>query len=188
MGSTHYQGVHAKVEQRFSHGLAYLVSYTRSNLRDDASSVFDASIFTGPVANYPVADSFNRRLERDDSTGDIPHCPRGVGRVGGIPVRQGEAHPPRRAPGALVNDWTVTGLLTLQFRMPVAVTQATNTNAFAGFGTQRAEPNRDPALAADEACQESRWFDTSAFTAAPMFTLEAVRAIPCGGPATATSI
>ena len=40
---------------------------------DDASSVFDASILTGPVANFPVADSFNRRLERDYSTGDIPH-------------------------------------------------------------------------------------------------------------------
>ena len=26
---------------------------------DDASSVFDASILTGPIANYPVADSFN---------------------------------------------------------------------------------------------------------------------------------
>ena len=40
---------------------------------DDASSVFDASILTGPVANYPVADSFNRKRERDYSTGDIPH-------------------------------------------------------------------------------------------------------------------
>ena len=44
----------------FSRGLSYLVSYTRSKLMDDASSVFDASILTGPVANFPVADSFNR--------------------------------------------------------------------------------------------------------------------------------
>ena len=54
-------------------GSSYLVSYTRSKLMDDASSVFDASILTGPIANYPVADSFNRQLERDYSTGDIPH-------------------------------------------------------------------------------------------------------------------
>ena len=47
--------------------------YTRSKLVDDASSVFDASILTGPVANFPVADSFNRKLERDYSTGDLPH-------------------------------------------------------------------------------------------------------------------
>ena len=63
----------AKLEQRLSRGLSYLVSYTRSTLMDDASSVFDASILTGPVANFPVADSFNRGLERDYSTGDIPH-------------------------------------------------------------------------------------------------------------------
>ena len=73
VGTTIYNGVYVKMEQRFSRGLSYLVSYTRSKLLDDASSVFDASILTGPVANYPVADSFNRRLERDYSTGDIPH-------------------------------------------------------------------------------------------------------------------
>ncbi len=65
VGTTLYHGFYAKVEQRFSRGLSYLVSYTRSKLLDDASSVFDASILTGPVANYPVADTFNRRLERD---------------------------------------------------------------------------------------------------------------------------
>ena len=54
-------------------GCRISVSYTRSRLMDDASSVFDASILTGPVANYPVADSFNRARERDYSTGDIPH-------------------------------------------------------------------------------------------------------------------
>ena len=73
VGTTIYHGFYTKLEQRFSRGLSYLVSYTRSKLVDDASSVFDASILTGPVANFPVADSFNRRLERDYSTGDIPH-------------------------------------------------------------------------------------------------------------------
>jgi len=33
-------------QQRLSHGLSYLVSYTRWRLIDDASSVFDASILT----------------------------------------------------------------------------------------------------------------------------------------------
>ena len=72
VGTTIYHGVYAKLEQRFSGGLSYLVSYTRSKLMDDASSVFDASILTGPVANFPVADSFNRKLERDYSTGTFP--------------------------------------------------------------------------------------------------------------------
>jgi hypothetical protein len=180
VGSTHYQGVHAKVEQRFSHGLAYLVSYTRSTLRDDASSVFDASILTGPVANYPVADSFNRRLERDDSTGDIPQV-LVASAVWDIPAGKGRRTQPGGLLGALVNDWTITGLLTLQSGMPVAVTQATNTNAFAGFGTQRPNLNRDPALPDDER-SVSRWFDTSAFAAAPQFTLGSSSRNPVRGP------
>ena len=73
VGNTHFHGVTAKVEQRWSKGLSYSVAYTRSKLIDDASSVFDASILTGPIASYPVADSFDRRSERDVSAGDMPH-------------------------------------------------------------------------------------------------------------------
>ena len=73
VGNTSYNALHVKLEKRFSHGLSALVSYTWSKLIDTASSVFDASILAGPVANFPVADSYNPRLERDVSTGDTPH-------------------------------------------------------------------------------------------------------------------
>src|SRR5262249_60157910 len=73
VGTTRYDGLELSVRQRLARGLTYSVAYTRSKLVDDASSVFDASILTGPIANYPVADSFDRALERDYSTGDIPH-------------------------------------------------------------------------------------------------------------------
>jgi hypothetical protein len=73
VGNTNYHGGTVKLEQRLTRSVSYSIAYTRSRLMDDASSVFDASVLTGPIANYPVADSFNRRLERDYSTGDIPH-------------------------------------------------------------------------------------------------------------------
>ncbi len=169
VGTTIYQGVYAKLEQRFSHGLSYLVSYTRSTLKDDASSVFDASILTGPVANFPVADSFNRKLERDYSTGDMPHV-LVAATVWDIPAGKGRRYQPTGIVGALVNDWSVNAILTLQSGVPIAVAQATNSNAFAGFGTQRPNVNGDPTLPSDER-SVSRWFDTSTFTAAPQFTL-----------------
>jgi hypothetical protein len=147
---------------------------------DDASSVFAASILTGPVANFPVADSFNRGLERDYSTGDILHVFVASG-VWEIPFG---ADRPRRASGvlgAIVNDWTLTGILTLQSGVPVAVAQATNNNAFAGFGTQRPNVSSETALRDDER-SVSRWFNTAAFSTAPAFTLGSASRNPVRGP------
>lgn len=163
VGTSFYQGVTVRIERRLSHRLSYTASYTRSKLVDDASSVFDASILTGPVASAPVADSFNRKGERDDSTGDIPH----------LFVSSAIWEP--------AANWTLAGIVTLQSGIPVAVTQATNFNAFAGFGTQRPNLARDPGLpAADRSA--GRWFDTGAFTAAPQFTLGTASRNPVRGP------
>jgi hypothetical protein len=64
---------------------------------------------------------------------------------------------------------------------PVAVTQATNLNAFAGFGIQR--PNRiaNPNLPFGQRTTE-RWFDTNAFVQAPQFTLGNSSRNPVVGP------
>jgi len=61
------------------------------------------------------------------------------------------------------------------------VTQATNNNAFAGFGTQRPNLTGDPTLPSDERTT-SRWFDTSAFSTAPQFTLGSSSRNPVRGP------
>jgi len=141
---------------------------------DDASSVFDASILTGPVANFPVADSFNRRLERDYSTGDIPHVFVASG-VWNIPSFA-------RGPlGMLTSDWTVSTIVTLQSGMPFAVTQQTNFNAFAGFGTQRPNLIGDPTLPEDERTP-AKWFNTAAFAVAPQFTVGTASRNPVRGP------
>src|SRR6185295_1169805 len=136
VGTTRYDGLELSVRQRLSHGLSYSVAYTRSKLVDDASSVFDASILTGPVANYPVADSYNRTLERDYSTGDIPHY-FAASVVWDLPAGRGRRRELSGIAGALANDWSVTSFVTLQSGVPIAVTQTTNNNAFAGFGVQR---------------------------------------------------
>jgi hypothetical protein len=162
VGTTAYHAAEFTLHQRLSRGLSYRASYTRSKLVDDASSVFDAAILTGPVANAPVADSFNRRLDRDVSSGDIPHV-----FVAAATWERG--------------GWSVSPIVTLQSGVPLAVTQATNFNAFAGFGVQR--PNRvgDPALPSDRRTL-ARWFDTGAFVVAPPFTIGNSPRNPVRGP------
>jgi hypothetical protein len=70
---------------------------------------------------------------------------------------------------------------TLQSGMPIAVTQATNFNAFAGFGVQRPNLVGDPMLPADERTP-ARWFDTAAFAVAPQFTIGTASRNPVRGP------
>jgi hypothetical protein len=142
--------------------------------------VFDASILTGPIANYPVADSFNRSLERDYSTGDMPNV-FVSSLVWDLPIGAGRARQGHGIIGAILSDWTVTGLITLQSGMPVSVTQTTNFNAFAGFGAQRPNLNGDPTLPADQRTP-SQWFNTSAFSIAPVFTIGSASRNPVRGP------
>ena len=80
-----------------------------------------------------------------------------------------------------MNDWTVTGVLTLQSGVPIPVTQATNNNAFAGFGLQRPNVVGDPELPSGERTV-ARWFNTAAFAAANQFTLGTSSRNPVRGP------
>jgi hypothetical protein len=125
--------------------------------------VFDASILTGPIANFPVADSFNRKLERDLSNGDIPNV-----------FAASFTY-------ELPYGFELAGVVQLQSGIPLAVTQATNFNAFAGFGTQRPNLISDPNLPSSERTT-AQFFNTSAFAIAPQFTIGNSSRNPVRGP------
>jgi hypothetical protein len=179
VGTTNYQGIAFSVRQRLSRGLTYSAAYTYSKLTDIASSVFDASILTGPLTNAAVADSHNLERDRDYSTGDIPHY-FGASIVWDLPAGAGRASHPSGMLGALVNDWSIASVITLQSGVPVAVTQA-NSLGYAGFTTQRPNLVGDPTLPADERTP-AHWFNTAAFTTANQFTIGSASRNPVRGP------
>ena len=179
VGTTNYQGLSFSIRQRMSRGLTYSAAYTRSKLTDIASSVFDASILTGPLTNAAVADSHNLERDRDYSTGDIPHY-FGASVVWDLPVGEGRAKNPGGVLGALAKDWTVATVMTLQSGVPVAVTQA-NSLGYAGFTTQRPNLVGDPTLPADERTP-AHWFNTAAFATANQFTIGSASRNPVRGP------
>ncbi len=166
VGHSTYHSFQSRVEKRFSRGLTFSAAYTFSRLIDDAGAVFDSAVLTGPVANFQAADSFNKRLEKDVSTGNVPHV-FSSGFVYELP--------------RVMRGWRIAGIVRRQSGSPVAVTQATNLNAFAGFGIQR--PNRvaNPILPAGEQTV-ARYFDTAAFTQAPQFTIGNSSRNPAVGP------
>ncbi|MBZ2185429.1 MAG: carboxypeptidase-like regulatory domain-containing protein [Bryobacter sp.] len=170
VGHSTYHSLQVRGEKRFGRGLAFTVAYTWSKLIDDAGAVFDAAVLSGPVVNFQAADSFNKRLEKDVSTGDVPRQV-SAGFVYELPFGRGRWR----------GGWSVAGVARRQAGSPVAVVQATNLNAFAGFGTQR--PNRvgQPELSGGEKSPQ-RWFDRGAFAAAGQFTLGNSSRNPVRGP------
>ncbi len=180
VGHSTYHSFQSRLEKRFSRGLTFSASYTFSRLIDDAGSVFDSAVLTGPVANFQVADSYNRSLEKDVSTGNVPHI-LSFGGVYELPFGRGRTHALRGWQDWIAGGWQVAGIIRLQSGSPLAVTQATNLNAFAGFGIQRPNRTADPTLPADQRTT-ARWFNTAAFVQAPQFTLGNSSRNPVVGP------
>jgi hypothetical protein len=163
-----YNAVAAKLEKRFSHGLTFTFAYTFSKLIDDASTYFSQAIFTGPVlTNIGAADAFNRRLEKDLSTGDIPRV-FSAGWVYQIPRWW------------KISGWEVGGLVRVQSGDTVPVSQATNLLAPFGFAVQRPNLVGNPNDFGNRSASE--WFNKADFTPAGPFTIGTASRNPVRGP------
>ena len=168
VADSEYEAFQAKLEKRVSHGLTLTFAYTFSKLIDDASTYFSQTIFTGPtLTTIGAADAFNRKLERDLSSGDIPRVFSG-GWVYQIPRWW------------KISDWEIAGIVRVQAGDAVPVTQATNTLSAFGYAVQR--PNRvsNPNNFANRSATE--WFNKSAFTAAGQYSLGTSSRNPVRGP------
>jgi hypothetical protein len=168
VADSEYDALQVKLEKRVSRGLTFTAAYTFSKLIDDASTYFSQTIFTGPVLNNNgAADAFNRRLERDLSTGDIPRI-FSAGWVYQIPKLW------------KISGWEIAGLVRVQSGDTVAISQATNFNSSLGYALQR--PNRVADPNSFDGRSAARWFNTAAFTVAPQFTIGTSSRNPIRGP------
>ena len=147
--------------------------------RSIASS--NASRSLGSVANFPVADSYNRKLERDVSSGDIPNATV-VSYTYDLPIGPNHRLHPEGAVGKFAAGWQIAGIVSLESGLPLAVTQTTNLNAFAGFATQRPNCVADTSLP-DSQRSVSQFFNKSAFQAASVFMIGTCSRNPVRGPA-----
>ena len=181
-GETNYQAGEIKAEQRFDHGLSFLFAYTRSKLIDDASSVYSSTVLSSPNSSSLIAaDTFNPRLERDLSTGDMPNVTSFSGTYD-LPAGPGHRFASTGLTNAALGGWALNAVMAVQSGMPVAVTQATNNNSFAGFALQRPNVTGSPALSSDLRTP-SHYFNTSAFSTAAQFVIGSASRNPVRGPA-----
>ena len=170
-GTSNFNALQVKVEQRLTKGVYLLVAYAHSKLIDDASAVYSTTVLSSPSSNSLIAaDTYRPYLERDSSSGDMPN----VLSVSGIYTLPGR--------GRLAGGWSVNTIFQMQSGMPVTVTQATNNNAFAGFALQRPNLVGNPTLA-PSARTPARFFNTAAFATAPQFAIGSASRNPVRGPA-----
>lgn len=168
VGNSGYNALAFKLEKRLSQGLTVNAAFTYSKLLDDASSVFSQTIFTGPVLNTSgAADAYNRHLEKDVSSGDIPRV-FALGWVYEVPRWW------------KISGLQLAGLVRVQTGDAVAVTQATNNNSSLGYAVQR--PNRvsNPNDYSDRTV--AKYFNTAAFAAVPQFVIGNSSRNPVRGP------
>jgi hypothetical protein len=133
------------------------------------------------VANFPVADSFNRRLERDVSSGDIPNVT-AVSYTYEFPIGAGHRLNPQGTAGKFANGWQVSGFVSLESGLPLTVTQTTNFNAAAGFATQRPTCVAATELPASQRTT-AEYFNVAAFQITPQFQIGSCSRNPVRGPA-----
>jgi hypothetical protein len=181
-GTTNYNAVEAKVEQRVSRGLYLLFGYTHSKLIDDASSVFSSTVLSSPnTSSLIAADTFTPRLERDSSLGDMPNVT-SLAITYELPAGHDHRFAAHGIAAAALGGWNVNAITLLQSGMPLAVTQATNNNAFAGFSLQRPNIVGQPRLPAEQRTPQ-HFFNTAAFATAPAFVIGTASRNPVRGPA-----
>ena len=159
-GKSIYHAVTFKVDRRFGDGVAFNASYTLSQSKDDASSPgATESEFNVPQDVFNIFPGENARSSFDhrhqfvsSGTYELPFA-RGVGGW-----RE-----------AVLGNWRVNGILTLQSGAPFTVNL---TEDIANIGTGPAQrPNLvgDPNLPDSERTPD-RWFDTGAFSEPGLFT------------------
>ena len=181
-GTTNYNAIQGKVEQRFSHGVSFLLAYTHSKLIDDASSVFSSTVLSSPNSSSLVAaDTFRPYLERDSSSGDMPNVTSFSG-IYDLPAGRGHRFASTGIGDAVLGGWALNAIFSLQSGMPVTVTQATNNNSFAGFALQRPNIVGNPSLPAGQR-SPTHYFNTAAFATAPQFVIGTASRNPVRGPA-----
>ncbi len=181
-GTTNYNAIEGKIEERLTKGIYLLLAYTHSKLIDDASSVFSTTVLSSPNSSSLIAaDTFRPYLERDSSNGDMPNV-LSLSGIYALPAGTGHRVGSGGLGNALLGGWSLNTIFQMQSGMPVTVTQATNNNAFAGFALQRPNLIANPSLAADNRTP-SHFFNTAAFATAPQFVIGNASRNPVRGPA-----
>ncbi|MBN8729798.1 MAG: TonB-dependent receptor [Acidobacteria bacterium] len=165
LGNSIYHSGQFRVEKRFSQGLSVLGVYTVSKLIGDIG--LNIISFAGAGEQFNISCGQNTLLDRRSCRAIEPQDVSQIFTTSGLwelPVGRGKAFAPgSKIASAILGDWQVNGILTMQTGIPLAVRGANNRAA------DRPDTIANPELPADQRTPD-RWFNTAAFVQPPLFT------------------
>ena len=157
-GDSIYHAFTLRADKRFGHGLLFQASYTFSKLIDNVPERF--------AGRSSLNNPYNLRASRSLSDQDRSQI--FVTNFGyELPFGSGHRWVGNGVAGKIVGNWQVSGILTFENGQPVVITGPNNTQ-LPGISSY-AMRLHDPHLASGQSI--ARWFDTTAFTSAPLFSL-----------------
>lgn len=159
-----YHALAVKVEKRFSQGFSILMAYTKSKLIDDGNAT--GQIRPGGNSILGAQNWLNLRAERSKAAEDVPQR-MVLTALWALPGGKGGA-----ARRYVLGGWQLNPILTMESGTPLSLsaTVAGGGNRPNVVGGQQAKLD-SPAL--------ERWFNTSAFSLPPAYTLGTVsRTLP----------
>ena len=159
VGDSVYHGMTIRLDKQWSRGLMFQASYTASKLIDNVQERFGAGT--------SFIDPNNLSLSRSISEDDRPQLLM-VNYIYLLPFGQGQKWLQNGWASRLLGNWELTGIAALAKGRPLAISGPSNTQ-LPGVSAY-AQRLKSPLLPSDERTLD-RWFDTSAFAPAAVFTM-----------------
>ena len=170
-GASTYHSFQARALHRFERGLTLLASYTGAKLIADNEG--SPLAFVGSLNNNPgyQAGKFNRRVERSVDPTDISQA-LVISSAYELPFGRGKpVRIDNRFLNAVLGNWSLSGILTVQGGLPLVIRGASN------FLADR--PNSTGVSAGISNPNRAHWFNTAAFLNPPIYSYGNVgRTIP----------
>ncbi len=162
-GDAHYHGLLMRLDKQYSNGLQFSAAYTKS--KTITNSFESASGERGPQ-NALYNPNYSRSLESNDVPQRLVFS-----FLYELPFGYKKPYLSTGWLGQIVGNWQFSGITVFQKGIPLRIA-ASDTTGLLDFALNvgRANRSKDPVLPSSERTTDL-WFDTSAFSIAPQFTL-----------------
>ncbi|MEO8360543.1 MAG: carboxypeptidase regulatory-like domain-containing protein [Vicinamibacteria bacterium] len=164
VGRSAYHALQTKVQRRMHGGLGYTASYTYSVAKSDFLDHLSAGL--GASGNIPQ-NAYDLGADYGPVAFDVPH--RFVlSFVAELPAGRGRKTELHGVAGALLNNWSVNGILSLNSGRPFTATATDVSNT--GTGHQSRANCAGDAQPSGFDSTPAKWFDTTQFSQPAAFT------------------